>query len=69
MAKREGRVSVDCRVVDRSTSAILIDVEQDAGPDLRVWVPLSTVHEVHTDKAGHGSIVCDEWIAKKKGLV
>lgn len=61
--QREGRVTVACRVVDRTTSAICIDVPQEAEPDLRVWLPMSTIHEIHPDR-----IICDEWIAKKKGL-
>ena len=40
--------------------AILIKTEGDVD----IYIPTSTVHEIHPDY-----IICDRWIAIKKGLV
>jgi len=56
----------DCRR-ERETDAAILVTHLESGEQL--WFPLSTVHETHFHNSTHlGSLIVDEWIAKKKGL-
>jgi hypothetical protein len=58
----EVEVTAEPQIVGK---AYLISVESDKKgmPDVRHYVPISTVHELHD-----GFIVIDKWMAIEKGL-
>ena len=55
-----------CKKLRETESAILVR-DHERGD---LWFPLSCVHEMHFHaKTGDGTIIVDEWIARKKGLL
>lgn len=56
-------VTISCERLRETDEAIQVEID---GVDC--WFPLSTVEEMHFDGREIGTIVVEEWIAKKKGL-
>lgn len=65
MSRHENTVRVDCKVLDETPDAVLVEIDIDGGRPEKHWIPLSTVHEIHKQD---GYIVADEWIVRKKGI-
>ncbi|MBX4215941.1 hypothetical protein KW797_03255 [Candidatus Parcubacteria bacterium] len=63
---RNDTCTIECKIINERPRAVLIEVPD--GPKQRqVWLPLSTVHEIHRTRDG-ATIVCDSWIARKESL-
>lgn len=62
----ESTFELACVKKAETDNAVLI---YDPASDEDIWIPLSQIEEMHFDKAGQGTMVMSEWIARKKGLV
>lgn len=58
-------VELACKFISETDSAVLVLLDDTAEEE---WFPLSQVEEMHKNKAGVGSIVISEWLARKRGL-
>lgn len=66
---RGDSVRVDCEIKFETARAVLIIVDAGNGTPREVWVPLSTVHEMHRSKTpGETYIVIEQWFANKESL-
>lgn len=62
---RDKSFRLECQRERETDEAIQVT---DAATGEMIWFPLSTVLEMHFDRNEQGSIVVEEWIARKKGL-
>lgn len=66
-------VSISCDIKHETAKAILISTHDTEGEQVKVWIPLSQVEQIHrsgcTDGLYADKIVMSKWIASTKELI
>lgn len=71
MALAKDVVTFFCNLKHRSQAAILLEFEDTDGYIVEEWFPLSQLEEIHEGDFGEYShkVVCQKWLAVRKGVV